>query len=75
MDGKVTLWNLELGQRMAVLGEDADIPRCVSLSPDGRSIAAGYHSGLVRIWRAPTFAEIDEREKAKTVIAGPSRQP
>ncbi|XP_064601394.1 LOW QUALITY PROTEIN: telomerase protein component 1-like [Liolophura sinensis] len=48
-DQKVKVWSAHLGKLLHSL-EDEVIPVSVALSPDGTSVAVGYHSGQVRVF-------------------------
>jgi WD40 repeat protein len=61
----VRLWNLASRQQIAVLRTDA-VPDDVGFSPDDRWLAAAMADGTIRLWPAPSFAEIEAAE---------SRQP
>ncbi|MFJ4682300.1 hypothetical protein [Streptomyces sp. NPDC088789] len=53
IQGRITLWDLELGRRTAVLST-SDLHnrhrRSLAFSPDGALLAAGSNDGSVRVW-------------------------
>ena len=66
-DGAVTLWDVanpqprEIGK---IKGHTNHVSH-VSFLPDGDSLVSFDAAGLVCVWRAPSFAEIDAVDKAK----------
>ncbi|GAB1606551.1 telomerase protein component 1-like, partial [Argonauta hians] len=54
-DGKVKIWSSYLGKLLHSLqGKSADAATCVCISPCVTHVAAGYHSGKVRIFHIVT---------------------
>jgi WD40 repeat protein len=65
-DGTIKLWNVSLQQELATLRYDEtgskdvdDRVWLVEFSPDGSTLAAIGRGDRLRVWRAPTFAEIE----------------
>ena len=70
-DDTVKLWSLETYQELLSLTEFGDDVGSVLFSPDGQTLAVGCSPGRgglkpVQLWRAPTLAEIEAREKPRT---------
>jgi len=64
-DDRVTLWSLATYQEMASLPGQED-GQSISFSRDGNTMATGgWEQDTVRIWRAPSFAEIDAAQPKK----------
>jgi WD40 repeat protein len=75
MDNVVKLWNLALGQEVATLkGHQTEIG-AVAFSPDGKTLASRSLDGVIKLWRAPTFAEIAAREHASQRQAARGASP
>jgi WD40 repeat protein len=74
-DQTVRLWNAHTHQHLLTLREYRQDIDQVFFSPDGNTLVAGGLLGgaidyqnlrkPVQLWHAPTFSEIDRREKVK----------
>lgn len=51
--GSVSLWTTGDAQRVLTLQRSPQLGRCVAISPDGESIAAGRRDGTITVWHAP----------------------
>jgi len=58
-DGSVRAWDVAKGTELCqfVAGDVAGAARCVSLSPDGKTLAVGYARGLVHLFNPATLKE------------------
>jgi WD40 repeat protein len=65
-DGTLRLWSVATQQELLTFREPETIFNYPYFSDDGSTLVAGSmpDSGGIRIWRAPSFAEIDALEKA-----------
>ena len=66
LNGKraITLWDMESQQEVLALeGEGSNFWRSES-SPDGNVLGSENMKGVLHLWRAPSWAEIDAAEKA-----------
>lgn len=63
--GRVLLWNIETGERVATLGEEFDAVLAADLSPDQSRVALGGPSRLVKI-HATRTGEVEHRMKKHT---------
>jgi WD40 repeat protein len=64
-DPAVKLWDLETDRE--ILTFKTDVPQYfVQFSPDDKILATGGRDGVVHFWRAPSWAEIADAEKAGT---------
>jgi len=65
----VKLWDVESQQELLTLeGLEGEVSRfgfAPSFSPDGNVLGALSTRGVLHLWRAPSWAEIDAAEKAK----------
>ena len=57
-DAKVTIWNSETGTQLETLPpgkttRGITAVKCLAISPDGRTLAAGGASGMLRLWSVP----------------------
>ncbi len=64
------LWNTESWQEVLTLEGQGSMFWSTVFSPDGNAILAGNHTGIVHIWRAPSWEEINAEEKT-TPASGP----
>ncbi len=66
-DGSVMLWDMtgSKPQQVAKLTGSVQFPGYVSFPPDGNTVIALSDSQLLRVWRAPTLADIDAVDKAR----------
>jgi len=59
------LWDVKTGREVATLpGEPGWFPR-IGFSPDGTTLFAASLEGTALLWRAPSLAEIEAKEKEK----------
>ena len=63
--GRVILWNIETGERVATIGEEYDTVLAADISPDQSSIALGGPSRLVKIHSTKT-GELEHKMKKHT---------
>jgi hypothetical protein len=61
----VKLWDMNTQQELITLASESVILWGLAFSPDGNKIIGRDDHGLVRIWRAPSWAEIEAAEKAQ----------
>ncbi len=74
-DGTVRLWSLVSFQQVASFGP-VQTYTSVTFSPDGRTLAARDGAdGRIRLWRAPTFEEIDAEITKGTAQARAPKHP
>ncbi len=59
----VKLWNSSTWQEVARLEGHERTIFAVLFSPDGNTMVTADYNGTVRLWRAPSFAEIETSEK------------
>ena len=57
------LWSTESWQEVLTLEGRGSMFWSTAFSPDGNAILAGNYTGIVHIWRAPSWAEINAAEK------------
>jgi WD40 repeat protein/class 3 adenylate cyclase len=62
-DTAIGLWDVDTRREVATLGAQVGLFRVIAFSADGNTLA-GIGDGVVHVWRAPSFAEIDATEKA-----------
>jgi WD40 repeat protein len=63
-DGTLRLWDVATSQVVAsVKGSSNDAIMSLAFSPDGNTLVA-ITGGILRVWRAPSWAEIAAAEKA-----------
>jgi WD40 repeat protein len=53
-DGKVLLWEVATGKRLAAFQDGTKTVRCVAIRPDGKRVAAGGGDFSVRLWDPDT---------------------
>jgi len=67
----ITLWDIESQQEVVVLeGEGSNSWRSES-SPDGNVFGSENMKGILHLWRAPSWAEIQAAEKQESEDAQP----
>jgi hypothetical protein len=55
---EIRFWRLDTGEEAGAPATQPDIIRTFSLSPDGRTMAAGGQDGVVRLWEVATRKEV-----------------
>jgi WD40 repeat protein len=63
----VRLWDWETRKEVLTLGGEGANFWYVTFSPDGHKLVAVNRQGLVHLWRAPSWAEIEAAEKAQAI--------
>ena len=75
----MTLWDIHSHERLLTLEAKQGGMRPTAFSPDGNVIAwestSGATAGTLYFWRAPTWAEIEKAEAAKTAKAAGKTTP
>jgi len=61
-----TLWDMEGYEKLLTLAGQGNFCDMVAFSPDGNVLAARNSRGVLQLWRAPSWAEIEAAEKAQT---------
>ena len=56
----VQLWDAQTGRELLTLGDLRTDVNSVAFSPDGRTIAAGFHDGSIRLWELPSEEKIEQ---------------
>ncbi|MHC1769227.1 MAG: WD40 repeat domain-containing protein [Verrucomicrobiia bacterium] len=64
--GAVKLWDVATGREVATLPGKFGFTNHILFSPDGNTLLAATIEGEVLLWQAPSFAEIEQREAART---------
>jgi WD40 repeat protein len=65
-NGLVKIWDVQTGRDVATLpGEPGWFCR-IGFSPDGNTLFAASLEGIALLWRAPSWAEIEAKEKEKS---------
>jgi WD40 repeat protein len=62
----VTLHDMEIHEKLLSLEGRGSLFEALAFSPDGNVLAASNSRGVLHFWRAPSWAEIEAAEKAKT---------
>ena len=62
----VTLWDTESHEKLIVLEGPGSLFDALAFSPDGNVLAASNWRGVLHLWPAPSWAEIEAAEKAQT---------
>jgi len=62
----VRLWDVESGQEVLTLEGQGYIFRSMAFSADGRLLGSMNTAGVLHVWRAPSFAEIETIEKGNS---------
>jgi WD40 repeat protein len=62
----VTLWDTDSHENLHVLEGPGSLFDALAFSPDGNVLAASNWRGVLHLWRAPTWAEIEAAERAET---------
>jgi WD40 repeat protein len=64
----IRLWDLESRQQVLTLeGQDWGFMDC-QFSPDGKILASMNYAGILHLWQAPSWQEIEEAEKAQPKV-------
>jgi WD40 repeat protein len=61
--GKVVLFDVRTGKRIAVIGDEKDLVLSADLSPDGKLVALGGPSKVVRVYSVPEARLVYELKK------------
>ncbi|MCI0538667.1 MAG: protein kinase [Verrucomicrobiales bacterium] len=64
----IKLWDVDGHQELLTLKAEGAVFRQSAFSKDGKWLGAVNHQGVLHLWRAPSFAEIESAEKAATAI-------
>ena len=64
-DRTARLWSLRTGRELARLNHSASAV-LAAFTPDGEALVVGYQTGALYFWRAPSLAQIDAMEPAKS---------
>lgn len=59
----VTIWDPKSGRDVATLPGEPGLYYTVQFSPDGNTLGAVTATGTALLWRAPSWADIDESER------------
>jgi WD40 repeat protein len=62
--GRLDLFDARTGKRLHALRDKGAAVNNLAFAPDGRSLAAGLHSGEVRYWEVPSESEGKARRRA-----------
>jgi WD40 repeat protein len=65
-DGRETikLWDLESSEQLVTLEWQGSMPEGLGFSPDGNVLVANNARGVLTLWQAPSWAEIEAAEQA-----------
>jgi WD40 repeat protein len=63
----VKLWDLEAHRELLSLQAEGEFFIHLAFSPDGNTLVATSLSGIAHLWRAPSWAEIEDAEKRLVV--------
>jgi WD40 repeat protein len=63
----VKLWDVETGRDLTALPGMPGWYVHIGFSPDGNTLFAASLEGTVLLWRAPSLAEIEAKERAREV--------
>lgn len=61
----VKIWDLRTHQELMTLGGSSSLLRDLSFSPDGNVLAGRTDSGRLHLWRAPSWKEIERRNRGR----------
>jgi WD40 repeat protein len=67
----VKLWDLATHRELVTLAGQGSIFLSVGFSPDGQWLAACNRDGMLHLWRAPSWAEIEAAEKKPPSVQAP----
>jgi len=68
----VKLWDVDSWQEMLTLEGTGSLFRLTAFSPDGNAIGSMSRDGILHVWQAPSWAEINAAEaKEKAQIMQP----
>jgi eukaryotic-like serine/threonine-protein kinase len=62
----ITLWDLETQQKLITLGGEGSNFWRSEFSPDGSVLASSNMKGVLHLWRAPSWTEIESAERQQT---------
>ena len=61
----IKIWDLESHEEVATLAGKGSLFLTTAFSPDGNTIGARNYNGVLHLWHAPSWAEIDAAEQAQ----------
>jgi len=64
--GIVKVWDVATGRDVATLPGEPDFFPRIGFSPDGNTLFAGSVGGKTLLWHAPSWEEIEEKEKKES---------
>jgi WD40 repeat protein len=67
MDHTIRLWNPELDQEAAILTGHSGCILCLAFAEHGNALVSGSLDGMLRVWRALSFEQIEARDRAGVV--------
>jgi WD40 repeat protein/predicted Ser/Thr protein kinase len=67
----VAIWDMESYEKVLALSAGGSLFDAVAFSPDGNVLAASNWRGVLHLWRAPTWAEIQAIEQAAAETQSP----
>ena len=65
----IKLWDLKSFEEVATLPGSGSMFKLVRFSPDGNTLGAVNRNGVIHLWRAPSWQEIEQAEKARSPVA------
>ncbi len=68
-DGKIVLWDVKTGKRVAMLTGHKSTVACLAFSPDGKTLASGGNDRTVRLWNVATGKETQRTAGKSNVSA------